>query len=104
MLNGCRMNVRRDTGIIDMKMSQDEFIEEYGEEFVKFESYYKFEFRYAGTTKDGFKIVVRYGGISDDIYRHEVCCDPERVASIYPDEGIVFDKDGRVVAEMNERI
>ena len=39
---------------------------------VKFSSYYKYTFNFAGETEDGFKLICGFGGNSEDIYRFDV--------------------------------
>lgn len=81
-------------------MTEEEFIEKYGDVKVKFSSYWKYTFNYTGSLPDGCKISVGYGGNADDIYRYEVVPDHEEtVSSIYPYFGRVRDKDGKVIDE-----
>jgi len=58
-------------------MTYEEFIEKYGNEKVKFKSYYKYIFNF--TNNKG--IIVSMGGISDDIYRCEIQADKEYLIS-----------------------
>jgi hypothetical protein len=81
-------------------MTREEFIEKYGDAKVKFSSYYKYTFTYAGTLPDGSTISIGYGGSSDHIYKYKVGPDKEEsVRFIYPYTGAVYDKDGQVIDE-----
>ena len=55
------------------KMTQEQFVEKYGEGKVKFSSYYKYTFIF--TNGKGLSLSV--GGDSDDIYRFAVEIDKE---------------------------
>jgi len=55
-------------------MTYEEFIEKYGEEEIKFSSYYKYSFTFKNE-----KLAVGYGGDHDDIYRLEVNTEPIKV-------------------------
>ena len=54
------------------KITKAQAEELYGEVPLYFTAYYKYVFTYAGEAPDGVKIVLSYGGDSDDIYRFEV--------------------------------
>lgn len=83
-------------------MTQNEFLEKYGNVLVTFSSYYKYSFTYKGTLEDGSYIEVRVGGNSDDIYRFEVFADKEKtIDDLYPYSGQVF-KDGKEIEEFFE--
>lgn len=72
-------------------MTKEEFIEKYGAVKVKFSSYYKFSFTFAGILDNGYMIMVSVGGNSDDIYRMEVIADfEETVESLDPYTGGVL--------------
>ena len=58
-------------------MKQEEFIKKYGEEKVKFSSYYKYSF----TFKNEKGLSISVGGDSDDIYRFDVDADKEYLVS-----------------------
>jgi hypothetical protein len=45
---------------------------------LKFSNYYKYVFQHFGED-DEFQVFTRYGGDSNDIYRHEVDADDEEV-------------------------
>jgi hypothetical protein len=78
-------------------MTRAEFCEKYGDVPVKFSSYYKYTFTYSTTLPDGKRLVVSYGGCSDDIYRHEVSADSlETINSLQPCQGFVYDGDVEV--------
>lgn len=53
------------------KLTEEQFMEKYGEAKVVFTYYYKYSFSYEGMF-EGKKIYVSVGGNADDIYRHEV--------------------------------
>lgn len=81
-------------------MTQQKFIEKYGDVKVKFSSYYKYTFTYTGTLHDGGTISIGFGGNADDIYRCDVIPDKEEtVRFIYPYTGKVYDNDGQVIDE-----
>ena len=72
-------------------ISSKEFIEKYGDVKVKFSSYFKFSFTYAGELPDGKKITVSVGGNSDDIYRMGVVADEiTTISALYPYSGCVW--------------
>lgn len=78
-------------------MKRQEFYEKYGSVKVKISSYYKYKFTYVATLPDGKWLVCRYGGNSDDIYRHEVNVNSEEtVSSLQPYEGAVY-QDGKYI-------
>jgi hypothetical protein len=54
-----------------MKLTKEQFNEQYGEAKVIFTYYYKYSFNYEGMF-EGKKIYVSEGGSADDIYRQEV--------------------------------
>lgn len=58
-------------------MTYDEFIEKYGNEKVKFKSYYKFTFSF--TNNKG--LTVHVGGHSDDVYKFDILADKEYTVS-----------------------
>lgn len=78
-------------------MTKEEFIEKYGRAKVKFSSYYKFIFVFAGMVDADTMVVVNVGGNSDDIYRMEVSAGVEEtIADLDPISGDVW-KDGIAV-------
>ena len=80
-------------------MTQFEFFDKYGNVMVKFLYYYKYTFHFEGMLEDGSEILVRVGGISDEIYRFEVIANREvSVEDLYPFNGEVI-KDGKKVEE-----
>lgn len=73
-------------------MTKEEFIEKYGSVKVKFSSYYKFSFVFAGMVDADKMVVVSVGGNSDDIYRMEVGAGVEEtIASLDPISGDVWE-------------
>lgn len=50
-------------------MNNKEFLAEYGDLDVAFESYYKFTFTYSALLEDGSKLVIDAGDIDGDVYR-----------------------------------
>jgi hypothetical protein len=78
-------------------VTQQEFIEKYGEVEVKFHSYYKYSFMFKGVTDDGDTIFVSVGGDSDYIYRLEVGANTiETVGNLCPFQGHVFNSTSEV--------
>ena len=62
-------------------MNTKEFLEKYGEETVKFDSYYKYTFTF--TNDKGLSI--NCGGDASDIYKFDIEVDKEyTVAQLYP--------------------
>jgi len=55
-------------------LTEQEFLDKYGEALVCFRSYYKYSFSFFGEF-EGKRIEVSVGGSSDDIYRFEVSHD-----------------------------
>jgi hypothetical protein len=85
------------------KLTKEEFIEKYGQVKVKFDHYYKYSFNYTGELPDGGKILVAYGGNSDDIYKYSVSSDREEtVGEIYPFMGTAYDNKGHIIDEFYE--
>jgi hypothetical protein len=58
-----------------MNLTEEQFLEQYGDVKVKLRSYYKFTFTFTGKTKDRITITVAVGGNSDDIYRESIIAD-----------------------------
>ena len=56
-------------------MTTEEVNEKLKDVGLKFDSYYKYEFTFIGTTEDGYEIICTYGGTSDMIYRFGVSSD-----------------------------
>ena len=54
-----------------MKLDRDGVVEKYSKVNLEFDRYYKYGFFYSGCTSEGHIIKVKYGGISDQIYRFE---------------------------------
>lgn len=79
------------------EMTRKEFIEKYGDNVVKFSSYYKYSFNYAAELKDGIKLMVSIGGNADEIYREEVTRDGlETVRGLDPYSGSIS-KNGETI-------
>ena len=57
------------------KLTKEQVMERYGKVPLKFSSYFKYAFAYAGIAPDGAKVGAVYGGSSDDIYRYDVRVD-----------------------------
>ena len=57
-----------------MKLNYNTFLEKYGSVEVKFVSYYKYSFTFAGEY-DGKRVLVSIGGSADDIYKLSVTAD-----------------------------
>lgn len=74
------------------ELSQPEFLKKYGDVQVSFNEYYKFTFYFTGVTPEGYKLVVGYGGNSEQIYRYELSSTQTgTVKSIEPYSGFVYD-------------
>lgn len=58
-----------------MRISFEEFNKRFGHHEVKFVSYYKFSFCFAGETSEGGRTSVTVGGSADDIYKMAVAPD-----------------------------
>ena len=58
-------------------MTYKDFIKEYGEEEVRFTSYYKYEFTFKNKN-----VTVWCGGSSDDIYKFAVDTEPIKIKDI----------------------
>jgi len=54
---------------------ENNIIEKYFDVPLKFSSYYKYEFTFSGTAKDGATIFAIYGGDHNNIYRYTVGAD-----------------------------
>lgn len=81
------------------ELTREEFYEVYGNVYVSFHDYYKFTFYFEGTTKEGYRVRVGYGGNSGDIYRYDLEFNStETVISCCPYIGKVYDKDGNEIA------
>ena len=83
------------------ELTREEFYEKYGKCVVKFSDYYKYTFTYIGifTLENGdeVRVVVNYGGNSDQIYKHSVFNNDSKVLEVLqPYSGEVY-KDGKVV-------
>lgn len=84
-------------------MTEQDFFDKYGEEAVTFSSYYKYSFTYEGTSKEGHRIVISYGGSADDIYRYDVDTLPVLVKD-FKDAArfiTVYDKDGNTIVTID---
>ncbi len=74
------------------ELSKAEFLAKYGDVQVSFNEYYKFTFYFTGVTSEGYKLVVGYGGNSEQIYRYELSSTQTgTVKSIEPYSGFVYD-------------
>jgi hypothetical protein len=82
-----------------MKITEQEFMELYGEEKVSFSNYYKYRFHFRGTTKEGYSIYMTWGGNANDIYKFYVESSYVFQLNSYSgwNEGIVRDKDGKEI-------
>ena len=85
-------------------MTQNEFMEQYGNVVVKFASYYKFTFKFTGLLENGDSISVSIGGDASDIYRMPVDVDEMTIASLpdVPFAGRVLDAAGSEVDSFYE--
>lgn len=54
-----------------VNLTEEQFLEQYGEAIVVFASYYKYSFYFSGEF-NGKNICVSVGGSSDDIYKFDV--------------------------------
>lgn len=74
-------------------MSKDEFIEEYGKIFVKFNNYYQCSFNFIGETNDGGYIIVTVGGNQEEINKMSIDAAAYMpISDLNPYSGYVFDK------------
>ena len=74
------------------EITRAEFYAKYGGVQVRFNSYYKFSFNYEGVLPDGKRVSVKYGGDSDEIYRHEVSANSvETISGLQPYSGAVYE-------------
>lgn len=72
-------------------MTRQEFYDKYSDVKVKFLSYYKYNFTYVANLPNGNRLTCRYGGNTDDIYKHEVQVNNEEtIYCLQPHEGSVF--------------
>ena len=55
-----------------MKLTEEQFVEKYGDAKVKFSSYYKYTFTFVGQLEDGSIITLSVGGGGDDVYKLSV--------------------------------
>jgi len=79
------------------EITREEFLNDYGDVKVRFNSYYKFAFRYSASLPNGNLLSVSCGGNADDIYKLNVTADGEMTArEIDPYSGCVI-RDGEVV-------
>jgi len=53
-------------------MTKEDFIKQYGGNYFKFSSFYKFEFNFTGETVEGKPVLLNMGGDPDDVYRVEI--------------------------------
>ena len=78
-------------------MTKQEFLDKYGNVLVRFSTYYKYSFTFAGET-DNLTVTVSYGGSSDDIYRYDVSADVFlTVRDIDPNYGAVYDSEKNLI-------
>jgi len=83
-------------------MKIEEVYQKYGEEELKFSSYYKYSFTFNGVAKDGVEVVVSYGNNADDIYRYEVTAKTTKTLSVLCPSWIKLTKDGEIIFEWYE--
>jgi hypothetical protein len=82
-----------------MQITKDEFLDKYGNVKVKFDSYYKYMFRFRGELPEGGVLYCSYGGDADDIYRFNIDVDKEEtVSTIDPNRGSVYKDDEEVLS------
>ena len=73
-------------------MTREEFYKKYGAVEVAFSSYYKYTFCYSATLPNGRRLAVKYGGNSEEIYRHSIVAgDAEEVGVLQPCAGTVYE-------------
>ena len=73
------------------ELTQQEFMDKYGNETVTLDYYYKYWFYYTATLGDGRKLTVGTGGDSDSIYRFEAHNNESlTVSQIQPEIGNVY--------------
>lgn len=75
-------------------MDKEQILEKYGNEKVKFSSYYKFTFHFKGVAADGTQIFAAVGGVSDGIYKFEVKVGKEETLNNLYANYVTLTKDG----------
>jgi len=82
-----------------LKLTEEEFIEKYGEVNVKFKNYYKYCFTFSTELPNGDYLFIQVGGNDGDIYRLDVDADEEySVAELDPSSGTLY-REGRKIGE-----
>ncbi len=59
-------------------MTKEQIYEKYGDVKLRFSSYCKYSFGFAGTTEEGERVYASIGGNSDEIYRLDLDADTEK--------------------------
>ena len=84
-------------------MNKEQILEKYGNEKVKFSSYYKYTFNFRGVAADGTEIHAGLGGSSDDIYKLDVTADKEETLNGLWADFVTLTKDGKDIGSYDER-
>ena len=84
-------------------MNKEHILEKYGNEKVKFSSYYKYTFNFRGIATDGTEIFASVGGSSDDIYKLDVTADKEETLNSLWADFVTLTKDGKEIGSYDTR-
>jgi hypothetical protein len=84
-----------------MKLTEQEFIEKYGDVGVTFSSYYKYTFHFEGKVDETKAISLSVGGSSGDIYKLDVEADFKYSVKQLGFSYAEVKEDGKVVDECN---
>jgi hypothetical protein len=82
-----------------IKLTEEEFLQKYGDTTVRLSYYYKFTFWFIGVSKDGEMVRVTVGGSSDDIYRLDVQTDKEYYISDLGVNHAIIEKNNQRIFE-----
>lgn len=80
-----------------MIKDKNEILEKFGETEMKFTSYYKYSFAFAGETENGERVSATVGGDSDDIYKRSIDTNKVKLKDLYP-SFIAVRKDNETIA------
>ena len=84
-------------------MNKEQILGKYGNEKVKFSSYYKYTFNFRGVAADGTEILASVGGSSDDIYKLGVTADKEETLNGLWADFVELTKEGKNIGSYDER-
>jgi hypothetical protein len=83
-------------------MTKEQIYEKYGNVKLKFSSYYKYSFGFAGITEDGERVYASIGGDSDEVYRLDVDADTEETLKTLEPNIIRISKGKKTIADWSE--